>query len=83
MKAAVLIVTVFVFLALFSCSLCLFFANAIGNNNATRDKCYEWEAQGILKPGSCKCTQQIYADWDKSYDWQDSCAILNAQNHEK
>ncbi len=52
----------------------------ISSGEREKDKCYEYEAQSIIPPGSCECSEKLFDDWSKSYDWIDACAILKEKN---
>ena len=40
-------------------------------------QCRDYEAQGVIPVNSCDCTTKLFKNWEESYDWKDSCAILN------
>jgi len=49
----------------------------------TENKCRTMEAEGHLPKNSCDCTEQIFNDWDHSYDWMDACEIMESKKGSK
>jgi len=45
----------------------------------TESNCRTMEAEGHLPKNSCDCTEQIFNDWDHSYDWMDACQIMESK----
>lgn len=41
--------------------------------------CRENEEAGYIPPGSCACSEQLFTSWDRSYNWMDACAIVEAK----
>ncbi len=46
----------------------------------SRQKCMEYEMAGVIKRGSCACTEKLFDNFSHSYDWIDACAILEAKS---
>lgn len=40
------------------------------------EQCREYEYQKVIPENSCDCTLKLFKTWEESYDWKDSCAIL-------
>lgn len=43
------------------------------------NNCRQYEAQGVIKPGSCDCSEKLFDHWSHSYDWMDACAIVESK----
>jgi len=48
-------------------------------HHSPKKLCLEYEREGTLEQGSCRCAEQIFDTWEESYDWIDACEILKAR----
>jgi len=46
---------------------------------STKSLCIQYEKDGSIPKGSCECAAKLFPDFNKSYDWIDSCGILEAK----
>ena len=48
-------------------------------DNVSRMHCEEYERLKVIPAGSCNCTDKLFDHFSHSYDWMDSCKILESK----
>lgn len=70
---AILLASTFLMIGLLNTSFS--YVQASGEDKL-RSQCYEYEESGAIPKNSCSCTEELYPNYSVSYDWMDSCKIL-------
>lgn len=67
----------FIFIIIFLYLVVYLFGTRINHEPVIERQCRDYESQGVIPVNSCDCTEKLFNTWEESYDWKDSCAILN------
>lgn len=50
-----------------------------GNDDLVYAQCLNYEYDGAIPKHSCDCAKQLFSNFSESFDWIDSCGIVNAR----
>jgi len=50
------------------------------SNEQVFNQCEDFEKEGVIPENSCNCTKHLFKNFSDSYDWTDSCKIVQSSS---